>query len=297
MIKQNVLLLITTIFILSCSSKQEPEKKVLNFNDTEKNKIEQFSKNLRNSLNKYEYKFFVTSWDKPSFDAHFSKETKIAKNILNNYLDETVRKEISHFQLDFVDRLAENNGTIKLTKINHRGLHSVISFAVSYDIFVDFIQFRVELVNNEPKLTDIYSFRSDDWISNNLKRDLKLNIKYKAGSTERKQANIALIGYKKALESKDFLSALMSLNSIPKSHVNDFTTLQKLSTAININEDFYKNELDKNAVSSKNLCISYLYASFYQDTTQLNIICEELTNSIGECDEINKLQSGEKFWQ
>jgi hypothetical protein len=289
------------ILLLVCfSCKNENEKKIINvLGNSDKDLIKTFANNLYISINNYEYELIRSSWDNELFRKRVNKLTKTEQTVFDYYFDKEFATVILNENIDLVNKLKFNTGKLFFSKITYYPTHAEIIYSLRFAKNVDFWKYRVELINNIPKLTDYYSFRDEIWQSQNIINIIRLNSRYTATTKERQQANRSLMESDKYLLHGDSLFALQLLYEIPETHlIGNALSLKRINLAFKLNDTIFASVLIREKEFNKSTYISYLYGYYFYDTIELDKVFYKLEQELGTKNMIlDSLKTLNYFWR
>lgn len=289
--------IISLIFLFSCKGEVK-EKQVKKLTETEKAQLKEFGNKLTTSLNKYEYDLIRNSWNNAVFRKRVRGLNKAEQTVFDHYFDKDFGTKIKNENIDLVNKIKFNEGRIYLNKIIFYPTYAELVFTLQFLQNIDFWKYRVELINNTPRLTDYYSYRDELWQSENMKNLIRLNARYTAGSKERTQVNRGIMEAEEYLRYGDSLSALESLYKVPETHlIGNGLSLKRIRLAYEMGDSIFAYSLEQERKLNKSIYIRYLYGYFFYDTLTLNNVFSELKEELGISNQmVDSLVELNYFW-
>lgn len=277
-----ILFFLILISLSACSRElQKPSKTPLSPEQTKQ--LSDFASKMAESINHYEYAVVRNAWDKEAFKNRVDGLSKTEQTVFDHYYEKELSEVTMDVNIDLINKLKFNNGSIILTKLELVENHAEATFSMLYDFGVDFWKYRIELRGNKAILSDFYSFRDELWQSENMKNIIRLNSKYTATSKERQAANISLNNAEYALLSHDSLKALKYLDEIPATHlIGNALSLKKINIAYTLNDSIFSQVLTAEFAHNKSIYIKYLYSYYFNDSTLLHEVFGDLGKVVGE---------------
>ena len=291
---QFIILLIT---FLSCNNVNN-DKTSQSLTKSEKELIKTFSKNLVSNINSYQYDTLRNAWHSQIFRGRVRGLTKTERNVFDYYYDKEFSRLIRNDNIELVNKLKYNDGKLYFSKIIYYPEHAEIVLSFNYQSNIDFIKYRVQLLNGVPFLVDYYSYKNELWQSKNVTNMIRLNSRYTAGSTERQQANRCMSESDDYLRKGDTLAALTKLYEIPISHLlGNGLSIQKINLAYNLHDTIFASVLQLEKESNNSNYISYLNAYYFNDTIAMDSVFEQLGKKLGDKNKLlDSLKTFEYFW-
>lgn len=282
--------------VIGCTENQESPKARLS--KSEKEKILEFSQKLQSSINEYDYTLIRNAWSNPLFVKEVGNLTSTQKTVFDYFWKEEWANLILNNNIDIINLLKYNNGTIKISKLEDLNSHYFINFSLLFNSFyVDFIRYKVEIENDEPKLSDFYSFKTDKWMSQRLRELMNLATMYPSSSTERRTAYAAMNASQQQMKTGDTLEALNQLNRVHKSFANVYeVSFQRMQIAEYLPDSVYYNVLLNEFQNNKSRYIKYRYTCAFGDKDEILGIMQKLADDTGEIDFIDSLLYQRYYW-
>jgi hypothetical protein len=295
---RKILIYFASVFIFVACTSNSDEKDQKPFTSTERKTIEDFVNRLTESFNKYEYDLVRNSWDKEAFRKRVKKLDNSEQRLFNQYYENELSTVILNVNIDIVNKLKYNQGRLMLSQLTFNAGYAEIVYSLIFSGNVDFWKYRIELINDTPKLTDYYSYRDELWQSDNMKNIMNLNSKYTSVSKERQQTNWSMAESERYLRAGDSIRALEELYNIPKTHVINSISIKRINLAQQISDSVFISALKKEKEMNNGIYINYLYCYYFQDTAGLNQIFSRLENEVGTDNEIlDSLKTLNYFWR
>ncbi|MFY0593839.1 hypothetical protein [Roseivirga sp.] len=291
--------LFTSLFIClitSCTNSEKANKVALT--DEAQNRIQSYSEELIGSINNFEFSIINNSWDYSAFRVRVSEKiNKTQRSVLNHIFDDNLRMTIKSGNLSIVHRINSEKGHVSLIRLKHFEYYSELTLLLTYDGYFNFFKYRIEFIQNSPKLTDYYDYSENLWYSEKIKSVLELNSKYIAHSPERRQANLALDQSRLALQAGDTLEALYLLYDIPDSHSKgNSLSLRKLGLAVTLGDSIFSDVLFTEFDRNQSTFMKYLYHYYESDTTNLKLTINLLSKQLGGSSKLDSLFEQGYLW-
>jgi hypothetical protein len=294
-----ILTCITISLCLSCTDiKKQSESNSLS--ETDKELITNFASDLTKSLSSYHYDLIKSSWDKTAFRKRVGDLSRTERTMYKVLFEEAVVDPMMTQNLELINKLKHSDGLVFLTKMaflpGNPGC-TELTFSMIFDEFVDFVKFRVEIINNTPRLTDLYSYRDELWQSKNVKNIIRLNSKYTASTEARQRANQSLMLSDRALMQKDTLLALEYLYQVPETHLmGNSLSIRRISLALQMDQEVLASVLTSEMELNNSLYIRYLYGYYFYDSVLLEQVFKELELNIGKNSILDSLATLDYLW-
>lgn len=286
--------LLSFIFITSCSQPENNERPTLT--DEQKSEIAEYSNELVNSINNFDFSVINETWSNEAFKQRFTNLTSAQKSVFDHIFEEDIKRTIKVRNLSIIHTVNETNGSVELFDLEHFDNYSELTLLLTFDGWFNFFKYRIEHRGN-PVICDFYQFTDDLWYSEKMLNALKMNSKYDAFSNQRHQANQAINDHQQFLIRGDTLSALMSLYEVPKTHESgNWLSLKKLNLAANIDDSTYFEVLTQEYQNNGSLYLKYLYNYYTQDSVNLNEIYQLLASELGNSETLDSLVNAGSFW-
>ena len=152
------------------------------------------------------------------------------------------------------------------------------TYSMIFDNGVDFCKYRIEIINEEPKLSDFYSFRDEIWQSQSVKNIIRLYSKH----VQKKETYMSILYSEKALQMRDSLTALEYLYNIPPTNLTgNYLSIRKINLAQAINDSILAQVLVSEFEMNKSVYIKYLYSHYFNDSILLQEVFEKLGKDVG----------------
>lgn len=294
----SVFLLFTLLISLSCHNEKK-KSNVHSLTDLEKREVNLFVDSLLASINNHEYELIEQSWDIERFKKRAGNLNKSEKDFFEYAFENQLRDNTLYQIIEIVNDLKHLKGKAYLSKIEYFNEHSEVTLALIFQTKrVDFIKYRIELVERTPKLTDLYFFKAGLWQTNSIKNMILLNSKYRADSKERRNVNMYFNESQRSLKNKDTLQALIYLYEIPNlDYMGNYLTLRKIDLAYFLHDSIFSEVLETEFETNKSLYFRYFYHNAYKDTLELQKVFKELENETGKGNiAVDSLKTLKYFW-
>jgi len=265
---------------MSCK-KTIQEKKLLSKSDVAE--IHDFVTKLNIAFNEYDYDFVLNSWSHTIFRKRIKNLNSTERGVLDYIYNSKLIKQIDNNNIDIINEIRHSNGKITHLKTNIKdNNHAEITYLMELETRFFFLKYRLEILNSEIKLSDIYFFKEDEWMSHRIKKMLKLNTEYKSNSINRYNANKSLSNYNKALSKGDKLEAFKQLNNIPKSHkISNDIRISRIHLASQLSDSIFNMVITKEKEINNNIYIEYLINLYTIDSIQNTEISDTISKEIG----------------
>ena len=246
--------------------------------------INQFVDELNKSLDNFEFDFIKTAWSHSIFKRRIGKLGNIGHGVFDHIYETTVKSSILRFNLDLINKVKHSGGILRYIKTNISDGYAEVTYLLIDEGYYSFIKYRIDIENERPYLTDIYSFKEDQWFSNSMRQVVLLNTKHTALSPKRHQANRALSDYQMAMNDGNYEYAFDVLNQVPESHqiFNDFK-IARINTAAQLGDSILRKtiELENDLNDGNNIYVDYLMAFYLNDSTYRNDVDRRMQFEIG----------------
>ncbi|WP_339810224.1 hypothetical protein [uncultured Imperialibacter sp.] len=264
----------------------------------QKTKIESFSQELVRSINGFDFSVINNSWDYQAFKDRISdRVNRTQKSVLSHIFEKELKSKIKDGNAQIVLRVNTDNGKVSPLRLNQFDHHSELLLLLTFDNTFDFFKYRIEYINNQPRVTDFYSYADNRWFSEKLIDLLKLSTKYDAFSSDRHEANAAIAASEQALILGDTLDALYNLYEVPGSHQEgNWLSLRKINLAVTLGDSVLAEVLTAEHDSNNSLYINYLYNYYFGDTTELDLTYKLLATELGDSQVLDSLIHAGYLW-
>lgn len=286
------ILTLLVVFISCSGDKEESPRKLA---EDQKTKIHALSKRFESSLNNSGFKFFQSVWDDKLFEKRI-EASNVNRSVYKHFQKEFVNN-IRNLNINQILDLNEYQGKASCVKVDFFEHHAELSylFLKTKPKSLTYYKYRVEPKGENVFISDVYDFRSDSWYSEAIIKTMDINAKYKAGSEERRDANVAIARSKELEAIGDFEGALHYLYEIPETHwIGNYLSLERVGLAVHLDDTTFSSVLIGEYDYNKSLYMRYLY-SYYFDSLEFN----EVTNLLKEqtkSDWIDSLANKSYFW-
>ena len=288
-------LIISTSLFLGCNRGENVGKKPLNNKD--RVVIEEFAHSLVHSFNNNDYTLIRNYWDNEAFKERIDNLTKAQMSVFIHFFDKVFKQKIVVANVSFINRINTGNGKALISAIKHFEFHTEVSIRITISDNFNYVKYRVELKNERPYLCDFYDFKEGIWYSQNIKNLINLNSKFKAGSSQRTQANNALKHSEDILSQGDTLSALLYLGEIPETHwMGNGLSIKKLNLASSLGDSIYASTLASEFRYNKSIYMEYLHSLYFQDSVKLKNVLNSLSKQTGDTLVLDSLAVNQYFW-
>lgn len=291
-------IIIILVSLAACQSKEQ-QKQTAKLDPIECSILKQFCMDLSASINRYEYIKFRRAWSDSTFKSRIVGLSKIEKMLLREYYEDVFASEILNEHIETITTLKAHNGSIKFEKIKYYPKHAEAIFTHTFLNSVGFWKLKIDLVNERPYITDLYSYTEKKWLSKSVKDFLKLNSKYTSISKERRNANISQLEASKHIRNGDTASALEELYQVPLEYqLGNKLSVQRIRMASMLSESQLLESLQIEEEINPSFYVKYVCAYHFGDTAGLH-------NSIRQLDKeldipntlVDSLYSGAYYWQ
>lgn len=263
---------------LSCNDSRKEQ----NLTKEQVKEVHQFVGDLNDALKNFEFDFIKNAWNHTLFKQRIGKLGNIGHGVFNHVYETTVKGNVENHNLDLINRVKHSGATLMHIKTNVIDTYAEITYILIEDGYYHLTRYRVDFHEGKPYLTDIYSYKDDEWFSKSMRDVVLLNTKYTAFSPKRHEANKALVNYRSAINSGDFELALLSLEQIPPSlQITNEFKIAKINTAANISDSLLLKTIEEvdNPQNGNNIYVDYLMAlylndSLYQDDVNVRMRME-----------------------
>ncbi|MGY5351062.1 hypothetical protein ACXGQW_00670 [Wenyingzhuangia sp. IMCC45533] len=279
--------------LISCKTEK---KKTSNLPESE---FSEFSNQLINEINLYNYQFVRTSWNKDNFKKRISKLSNTERTVLNAYFESFFNEKVINYSLEYIEVIEKLNGKIYLADTEIEGNTAILSLVSTYDNNIDFCKFRIEKIKSKIWITDILSLKDNIWVSEKLKNLMNLNSKYIASNRNgnRYKANTYYNYSNSELKSGNYREAFNYLDKVPESHTRTFEhSNKKLQIASNISEDLYIKTLLEEYRRQNYLYLEYLKSYYTNDSTGFNKVLIKLNSKINLEKLPDSIFKEDQFW-
>ncbi len=287
-----VVMLLT--FIPRCSEKVAERPAIT---ASQQQQIEVFAEKLAESINNYDLQMITRSWDDEAFKSRVRDLTKTQQSVFDHYFEKDIRKTIKFGNLAIVHEVNDQNGQVKLLKVEHFTHYSEVILFLTFEGRFNFFKYRVEITGGQPALTDFYEYMSNSWYSEKIIELLRLNSKFDAFSDERQQANMGILSSDQLLRAGDTLNALYALYEVPETHeVGNSLSLRRLDLASALPDSIYATVLVTEYETNPSLYMKYLYSFHFGDSAKLDAVYEVLSKELGESVVLDSLIQNGSLW-
>lgn len=286
------------LLLSSCKDKDSTPKSAPALNESEKLIIQEFAKKLESDLNQYQYKLMKQSWNSDQFVKRIGQLNKTQRVVFNTYWEDEWEKEVMYTNVDLINLIKFNNGRAELTQLEDLGSHFDLKLAfIINEVQINFIKYRVEFIKGKAALTDLFFYKTENWLSQKIRLNMKLATKYNAFSTERREAYNAMSAYGSALSSGDSLEALIHLYGVPEEYekVYDVGVL-RLNAASFLADSIYYNILYSESEHIKSLYFDYHLAWAEGDSVKIKTVLKDLGDKTGSQHLMDSLFLGKYYW-
>tara|TARA_Y100001933_G_scaffold248184_1_gene281784 strand:- start:8588 stop:9511 length:924 start_codon:yes stop_codon:yes gene_type:complete len=274
------ILLIITMLFLSCDDFQSEQS----LTKEQIQHVHQFVGELNRSLEKFEFDFIKKVWSHTLFKRKIGKLDNIGHDVFNHVYETTVKGVVTNLNLNLINKVKHSGATLKHIKTNIMDTYAEVTYLLIEEGYYHFTKYRIDLYNGKPYLSDIYSFKDNQWFSSSMREIVLLNTKYTAFSTNRHEANKALEAYQHAINNSDYEYAFAALNQIPESHqiTNEFK-IAKINTAALINDSLLLKTIDEenNLEEGNSIYIDYLISFYLMDSILKEEVNARIQKEIG----------------
>ncbi|MEL7145372.1 MAG: hypothetical protein AAFO69_03320 [Bacteroidota bacterium] len=291
---KNCYLFFAFVIVIACDDTSS-SKKTNEFNEQQRQQVEEFSNRLVISINGFDFSVVNSSWSNTAFKARMSQINKAQKAVLSHFSDE-LGQDIKYGNLSLIHEVNDGRGKVSQISLNYFGGYSELTLLKNFDSYFGFLKYRIEIENDRPVLTDYFDFVANAWYSEKIVQMLQLNSDYDAYSVERHHANTAIAARNAALEKGDTLAALQHLYQVPKTHeLGIDLSLMKLELAAMLNDSIYANVLQTEYEQNQSLYLQYLH-SYYFDTLSLPDVYQSLAHLLQVEGVLDSLAVTGKTW-
>lgn len=289
-----IILLIFLLSLFSCTQKKG-ETENANLNQKQIDLIKDFAAKMTISINQYQYDFVRNAWDKNAFETKVVGLNEFEQSIFNRFYDKELSKNIENANIDLVNKLKYSNGKIILTNMKIFDNFVEATYSMIFDNGVDFCKYRIEIINEKPKLSDFYSFRDEIWQSQNVKNIIRLYSKH----AQKKETYMSILYSEKALQMRDSLTALEYLYNIPPTNLTgNYLSIRKINLAQAINDSILAQVLVSEFEMNKSIYIKYLYSHYFNDSILLQEVFEKLGKEVGGNNSVlDSLKTSNYLWK
>lgn len=291
-------IIISFVLLVSCQSKDE-KKQTSKLDPIECSILKQFCTDLSASINRYEYLKFRRAWSDSAFKARIIGLSKIEKMLLREYYEDVFASEILNEYIEVITTLKAYNGSIKFEKITYYPKHAEAIFTHNFLNSVGFWKLKIDLINERPYITDLYSYTEKKWLSKRVKDFLKLNSKYTSVSQERRNANISQLEASKHMRDGDTAAALEKLYQVPLEYqLGNELSVQRIRIASMLSESQLLETLEIEEEINPSFYVKYVCAYHFGDTAGLHNSIRQLHKELDIPNSlIDSLYSGAYYWQ
>ena len=287
---------LTSYLYLSCAPSDNSNSSVLT--NMQKSEIDSCAHQLVESINNFDFAIINQAWNNKAFKERFTTLSSAQQSVFDHIFKKDIERTIKVGNLAIIHTVNENQGTARRFDLQHFEHHSELTILLEFSDWFSFFKYRFEHVGGRPVISDYYQFTDDLWYSEKMLNALKMNSKYKAFSTERTQANQALLDYRQYLQQGDSLSALQALYNVPETHQSgNWLSLKKLNLANTLNDSIYAEVLAEEYATNRTIYIQYLYSYYVQDAENLKSVYDVLASELGESEELDSLVKSGSFWR
>nr|WP_299387596.1 hypothetical protein [Allomuricauda sp.] len=257
-------------------------KKTKTLTHEEKSQIERFVTEMNRSLEEFDYSFVKEAWNHELFRQRVTNLDYTERGVFKEIYRTSLSSKINGVNVNLINLVKHSNGALTYLTTEYFDDYAEVSYMANFDDNFNFRRYRIEMHNNQPWLTDIYFFKEEHWLSQTMKKFIKLSTRHTAMSPDRHAANQSLFDYQSALSDGDTISAFYYLKNIPKSHqlTNDLR-ISKIKLAASISDSLLLEVLDEEQSKSPNLYINYLTGYYLQDSLTMTIIVEDVARVTG----------------
>ncbi|RKN80045.1 hypothetical protein D7Z94_17535 [Ulvibacterium marinum] len=261
------LLTFILIFTISCKNfENKNEAKLLT--NGEMSKIRDFVKVLNTALKEYNYDFIRDSWDHGLFRKRVTNLNSTERGVFDYIYESELAKDIENANIELINQIRHSFGKMTQVKTNFvDGNHAELTYLMELDSRFYFIKYRIDIWDKKPKLSDIYFFKEDKWMSDGVKDMIRLNSRYTAMSKNRHDANRSYYNYQKALSNGDTITAFQELNNIPESHqITNDIRIARINLAAHLNDSIFNEVINRELRTNQNVYIDYLIGLYLNDS-------------------------------
>ena len=200
--------------------------------------------------------------------------------------------------IDLVNLLKYGNGKIKISNLKDLDSCFYLTFSlILNDKYVDFIKYRIDVDKNQPRLSDMCSYKNDKWLSQTIRENMELATRYTSTSIERRKAYQALAESQRSLKMGDTLGALAYLYEVPESHASVYDiSLKRLRLAEAISDSVFYEVLYAEYQTNKSRYLTYRYAWAEADSIMVHEEMTQLAEDTGENDLIDSMYAKRYYW-
>jgi len=263
----------------------------------EKSQVEVYSQRLVQSINDFDYSVITETWNNDAFKTRVRKHTRVQKSVFDHLFEKQIKMTIKIGNLALVDLVHTEKMDVSIVSIDHLKGYSELILLISFPEGFDFFKYRIEMIDQQPSLSDYYQYKDNLWYSEKITKVLLISTKHNIFSEERHLAEEAIISSDLLLSSGDTLEALKALYIIPKSFmVGNWISLKKLKLASSLNDSIFAEVLNEEHANNKSLYLRYLYNFHFNDSTNNETISKMFQEEIGASQFLDSLIQKGGFW-
>lgn len=276
------ILTLLILTLLSCSpNKNNSDKDHLSSEEIAQMKI--FVDSLNEAIQSYNYDFVKKSWDHELFRSRVEGLSYTERGVFEHIYDTQIANTVENANVEVINQIRHSNGHLTHVKTNIAdGNFAETTYLMELDKIFYFLKYRIEMLDKQPKLSDLYFFNEEKWLSDIAEEVARLSTKYPAMSTDRYETNISYNNFSAALSRGDTLQALIELNSIPKSHqISTQLRIARIKLAAQLNDSIFLDVIEKEEELDNSLYIDYLIGIYLGDTILNSQNTRRISSEIG----------------
>ena len=262
--------------------------------------VHHFVEDLNRSLHNFDFDFIKKAWNHALFKQRIGKLDNIGRGVFNHVYETTVKSVVINLNLDLINKVKHSGATLKYIKTNIIDTYAEATYLIIVDGYYHFTKYRIDILDGKTYLTDIYSFKEDQWFSSNMREVVLLNTRYTAVSSNRHEANRALEAYQIGMDNGNYQYAWDALNEIPESHqISNQFKIAKINTSALLNDSLLLKtiEQENNFEDGNNIYIDYLMAFYLDDSLYKEEVNTRMRREIGISKSlIDSLNSKNLIW-
>ncbi|MEM1338411.1 MAG: hypothetical protein AAF634_09905 [Bacteroidota bacterium] len=239
---------------------------------------------MTQSLDNFEFDFVKKAWSHDLFKRRIGKLGNTGYGVFNHIYETSIKNSILNFNLNLINKVKHSGATLKHINTNIVSNYVEATYMLVQDGYYYFVKYRIDIHKDLPYLTDIYSFKDDEWYSNKMREMVLLNLKHTALSPNRHEANRAFEDFQSSINDNDYEHAFYALDRIPESHriFNNYK-IARLNTAAILGDSILLEtiEQENDSIRGNTIYIDYLIAFYLRDAIYQEEVSTRMRKEIG----------------
>ncbi|HAA21901.1 MAG TPA: hypothetical protein DCR93_33520 [Cytophagales bacterium] len=285
------------IGLLTACSEPKPQAPAA-FTEAQKQKMTRYAQDLVASINAYDFDVMNAGWNEEAFKRRVTRQVSTTEvNMFNDFYQKKLRLQLKLNNLRIYHRVHDYTGEATLYRLDFYDRYAELVILATFPYSFNFRKYRMELRKGRPAMVDFYDYAEDQWVSELMIGFLRLNNRYRAGSDERTNANLAMQRAERSLREGDTLGALQWYYEIPSTHQqNAYVSLRKLNLAETQGDSLWNTVLTREYQDNPSLYVQYLHQYYRGDSTDMVAMYQEIARIVGASPELDSLRLQESFW-